>query len=65
MKLVAWICAPFAWKVVRQHEGYNYFENAVTGQRRCCWDGSPRCYPDYKFLRLGDICYGSLGREVL
>ena len=24
---------PFAWKVVRQHDGYTYFENAVTGRR--------------------------------
>ena len=34
MKLLAWIRAPFAWKVVRQHDGYTYFENAVTGRRR-------------------------------
>jgi hypothetical protein len=40
MKLLAWIRAPFAWKVVRQHDGYTYFENAVTGQRNCRWDGS-------------------------
>ena len=33
MKLLAWICAPFAWKVVRQHDGYTHFENAVTGRR--------------------------------
>jgi len=30
MKLLAWIRAPFAWKVVRQHDGYTYFENAVN-----------------------------------
>ena len=40
MKLLAWIRAPFAWKVVRQCDGYTYFENAVTGRRRCHWDGS-------------------------
>jgi hypothetical protein len=26
MKLLAWIRAPFAWKVVREHDGYTYFE---------------------------------------
>lgn len=25
----------FAWKVVRQHDDYTYFENAVTGRRSC------------------------------
>ena len=29
MKLLAWIRVPFAWKVVRQYDGYTYFENAV------------------------------------
>ena len=37
MKLLARIGAPFAWKVVRQHDGYTYFENSITGQRRCHW----------------------------
>jgi hypothetical protein len=40
MKLLARIGAPFAWKVVRQHDGYTYFENSITGQRRCHWTGS-------------------------
>jgi hypothetical protein len=26
MKLLAWIRAPFAWEVVRHHDGYTYFE---------------------------------------
>src|SRR5580704_9581695 len=34
MKLLARIGAPFAWKVVRQHDGYTYFENSITGQRQ-------------------------------
>jgi hypothetical protein len=34
MKLLARIGAPFAWKVVRQHDGYTCFENSITGQRQ-------------------------------
>jgi hypothetical protein len=37
MKLLARIGAPFAWKVVRQHNGYAYFENSITGQRSGRW----------------------------
>jgi hypothetical protein len=40
VNLLAWVRAPFAWKVVRQHDCYTYSENAVTGQRSCRWDGS-------------------------
>ena len=34
MKLLAWIRASFRVEVVGQHDGYTYFENAVTGRRR-------------------------------
>jgi hypothetical protein len=64
VKLLLWICAPFAWKVVRQHDGYIYFENAITGQRRCHWDGSVWGHTDYSFMRSGDVSYGPFGREV-
>jgi len=60
VKLLAWICAPFAWKVVRQRNGYTYFENAVTGRRRCRWDCSWD-HVDYSFTRLGN---GPFGRQV-
>jgi hypothetical protein len=53
MQLFAWICSPFAWKVVRQHDGYTYSENAITGQRRCYWIGSDWRHIDYKLIRLG------------
>jgi hypothetical protein len=64
MKRLAWIRAPFAWKVVRQHDGYTYFENAVTGQRTCRWDGNAWGHIDYSFMRSGDVSYGPFGREV-
>jgi hypothetical protein len=64
VKLVAWIRAPFAWKVVRQRDGYTYFQNAISGQRSCQWDGYTWDYIDYKFMRSGDVSYGPLGREV-
>ena len=32
MKLLTRISALFAWNVVRQHDGYTYFENAVAGR---------------------------------
>jgi len=64
MKLLARIGAPFAWKVVRQHDGYTYFENSITGQRRCNWTGSIWGHIDYKFMRAGDVSYGPFGREV-
>jgi hypothetical protein len=51
MKLLAWIRAPFAWKVVGRHDGYTYFENAITGRRHCHWDGS-------------GWGHGPIGREV-
>jgi hypothetical protein len=65
MKLLAWIRAPFAWKVVCQHDGYAYFENAITGRRRCHWDGSVWGHIDYNFMRSGDISYGPFGPEVI
>ena len=61
MKLLAWICTPFAWKVVRQRNGYTYFENAVTGWRSCRWDGNGWGHVDYS---LGDVSYGPFGRQV-
>ena len=64
MKLLGWIRAPFAWKVVRQHDGYTYLENAVTGQRQCRWNGSGWGHIDYNFIRSGDVSYGLFGREV-
>jgi hypothetical protein len=64
VKLLSWISAPFAWKVVRQHDGYTYSENVVTGQRRCQWDGNVWGNIDHAFMRPGDISYGPLGREV-
>jgi hypothetical protein len=65
MKLLARIGAPFAWKVVRHHDGYTYFENSITGQRSCRWDGSAWGHIDYKFMRLGDVSHGPFGREVV
>jgi hypothetical protein len=65
MKRLAWICAPFAWKVVRHCDGYTYFENAITGRRRCYWDGSVWGHIDYSFMRLGDVSYGPFGRDVI
>jgi hypothetical protein len=64
VKLLAWVRAPFAWKVVRQHDCYTYFENAVTGRRSCQWDGSGWGHIDYSFMRSGDVAHGPLGREV-
>jgi hypothetical protein len=64
VKLLGWIGAPFAWKLVRQHNGYSYFENAVTGRRRCRWDGSGWGHVDYSFMRSGDVSYGPFGRQV-
>jgi hypothetical protein len=64
MKPLARIRAPFAWKVVRQHDGDTYFENAITGRRSCCWDGNGWGRVDYNFMRSGDVSYGPFGREV-
>jgi hypothetical protein len=63
VKLFAWICAPFVWKVVRQRNGYTYFENAVTGRRRCRWDGIWD-HVDYSFMRSGNVSCGPLDRQV-
>ena len=63
--LVGQLCAPFAWHVVRQGDGWTYYENGITRKRRCVWDGSLRGYADYKFLRSGDIVDGPYGREVI
>jgi hypothetical protein len=66
MKLLAWIRAPFAWEAVRHHDGYTCcLENAVTGQRRCHWDGSVWGHIDYSFMRSGDVSYEPFGREVI
>ena len=62
MKLLARIRAPFAWKVVRHHDGYIYL--AVTGRRTCRWDGSGWGRVDHAFLRSGDVSYGPFGRQV-
>jgi hypothetical protein len=64
MKLLTWFRAPFAWKVGRQHDGYIYSENAVTGRRSCHWAGSFWGHIDYSFMRSGDVSYGALGRQV-
>jgi hypothetical protein len=64
VKLLAWICASFAWKVVRQHDGYIYFENAIMGQRSRRWDDSAWGRVDYKFMRSDDVSYGPFGREA-
>jgi hypothetical protein len=64
MKLLARIGALFAWKVVRQHDGYTYFENSITGQRRCNWTSSVWGHIDHKFMRSGDVSYGPFGRQV-
>jgi hypothetical protein len=65
MKLLARIGAPLAWKVVRQHDGYTYFENSITDQRSCRWDGSAWGHVDYNFMRSGDISYEPFGRRTL
>ena len=64
MKLLARIRAPFAWKVVRQHDCYTYLQNAITGQRSSRWDGNGWGRVDYNFMRSGDVVYGPLGRQV-
>ena len=64
MKLLTWIRAPFTWKVVRQHDGHTYIENAVKGRRSCHWTGSVWGHIDYSFMRSGDVSYGPLGCQV-
>jgi hypothetical protein len=49
---------------VRQHDGYTYLENAVTGRRTCRWDGSGWGRIDHKFMRSGDVSYGPFGRQL-
>jgi hypothetical protein len=51
VNLLVWICALFAWKVVRRHDGYSYFPNAATGERRCRWDGQRLGRVDYNCAR--------------
>jgi hypothetical protein len=60
VKLLTRISAFFAWNVVRQRDGFMYLKNAVTGQRRCHWDGSA-----WGPLRSGDVSYGPFGRQVV
>jgi hypothetical protein len=47
-----------------RHDGCTYFENAVTSQRRCRWDGNGWGCVDYSFMRSGDVSYGPFGRQV-
>jgi hypothetical protein len=49
---------------VRQHDGYSYVKNAVTGRRRCRWDGKGWDRVDYSFMSSGDVSYGPFGRQV-
>ena len=65
MHLLRWFRALGAWKEVRKEGSWTYFENTVTGQRRCRWDGSRYTYVDYDFIRPGDIIEGPFGREVV
>ena len=65
MGLIRWIRALFAWSLVRRDGPWSYFENKVTGQRRCRWDGSVYRYIDYDFIRAGDIVEGPFGREIV
>jgi hypothetical protein len=65
MNLMRLLRAPFAWRVVRRFDGWTYFENTVTGRRRCDWDGVSSARIDYKFMRPGDIVHGMRGRKVL
>ena len=65
MGLIRWFRALFAWTFVRRDGPWSYFENKVTGQRRCCWDGSVYRYVDYGFIRPGDIVDGPFGREIV
>jgi hypothetical protein len=65
MDLLRWLRALFAWTFVRHDGPWTYFENRVTGQRRCRWDGSVYRYVDYDFMRPGDVVEGPFGREVI
>jgi hypothetical protein len=64
VKILAGICAPFAWKGVRQYDGYIYFQNAITDQHSCRWDGSTGGRVDHNFRRSGDVSYGPFGRQI-
>ena len=35
MKLLAWMPASFRVESRRSHDGYTYFENAITSRRSC------------------------------
>ena len=65
MSFLRWLRALFAWSLVRKHDAWTYYENSVTGQRRCRWDGSRYSYVDYDFIRPGDVVEGPFGREVV
>ena len=65
MYLLRWFRALFAWSPVHKDESWTYYENRVTGQRRCRWEGSRYTYVDYDFIRPGDIIEGPFGREVV
>jgi len=65
MDLIRRFRALFAWTFVRKKGPWTYFENKVTGQRRCRWDGTRYTYVDYDFIRCGDIVEGPFGREVV
>ena len=65
MGFFRWFRAHFAWGLVRRDGPWSYFENKVTGRRRCRWDGSVYRYVDYEFIRPGDIVEGPFGREVV
>ena len=60
-----WVRSLFAWKRVGQDTAWIYFENRVTGQRRCRWRGDSYPPADYRFIRPGDIIEGPFRREVL
>ena len=62
---VRWLRSLFAWRHVRQEGAWVYFENSVTGQRRCRWRGDGYTPADYRFIRPGDIIEGPFRREIL
>jgi hypothetical protein len=62
---IRWVRSLFAWSMVRNDGPWAYYENRVTGQRRCRWDGTRYSHVDYDFIRPGDIVEGPFGREVV
>jgi hypothetical protein len=62
---IRWTLSLFAWTVVKRDEAWIYFENRVTGQRRCRWNGKVVARADYSFMRTGDIVDGPFGHETL